>query len=207
MGYRRSPPASFQLSDFRFTVADYDKLLPLAGVYDATDPDLSAFRQAGGRLIMYQGWADEKISPFGTVDYYKAVVQHAGGFTASQAFTRLYMIPSQYHCLNDGSPAVDAQQATGELLDSLTRWVEQGTAPGAFSLLLAQPAAGRGTRPQHPVPLGQPVPARRRTVVRHPGHGPDLQPPASADQLYRRNHHRPAWCTVHRRSDGHPLGR
>src|SRR5215472_11245981 len=117
MGYWQNPPASFQLSDFRFTLADYDKLLPLAGVYDATDPDLSAFRQAGGKLIMYQGWADEKISPFGTVDYYKAVVQHAGGFTASQAFTRLYMIPGQYHCLMGGSPAGDAQQTTSELLN------------------------------------------------------------------------------------------
>lgn len=141
MGYWRSPPASFQLSDFRFTLADYDKLLPLAGVYDATDPDLSAFRQAGGKLIMYQGWADEKISPFGTVDYYKAAVQYAGGFAASQAFTRLYMVPGQYHCLSGGSPAVDPGQAAGELMDSLIKWVEQGTAPGTFSFPLAQPTA------------------------------------------------------------------
>jgi hypothetical protein len=38
------------------------------------------------------GDRDEKISPFGTVSYYKAVVRHAGGFAASQAFSRLYMI-------------------------------------------------------------------------------------------------------------------
>ena len=79
--------------------------------------------------------------PFGTVDYYKAVVQDARGFTASQAFTRLYMIPGQYHCLNGGSPAGDAQQATSELLNSLMQWAEQGTAPGTFSLPLAQPTA------------------------------------------------------------------
>jgi feruloyl esterase len=141
MGYWNNPPASFKLSDFRFTQADYDKLLPLAGIYDATDPDLSAFQQAGGKLIMYQGWSDPKISPFGTVDYYKAVTQHAGGFTASQAFTRLYMVPGQYHCLNGGSPAVNDQQATTDLLDSLVKWVEQGTAPETFSFPLAQPSA------------------------------------------------------------------
>lgn len=157
MGYWQNPPASFQLSDFRLTMAAYDKLLPLAGVYDATDPDLSAFRQAGGKLIMYQGWADQKISPFGTVDYYKAVVQHAGGFTASQAFTRLYMIPGQYHCLTGGSPAVDAQQATSELLDSLMKWVEQGTAPGTFSLPLAQPRAALSAITVQPLnPLSPP---------------------------------------------------
>src|SRR5215469_8679529 len=114
MAYWHNPPASFRLTDFRFTKAAYDKLLPLAGIYDATDPDLSAFRQAGGKLIMYQGWADEKISPFGTVSYYKAVVRHAGGFAASQEFTRLYMLPGQYHCLSGGSPAVNPQLATGE---------------------------------------------------------------------------------------------
>jgi len=141
MGYWQNPPASFQLSGFRFTRAAYDKLLPLAGVYDATDPDLSAFRQAGGKLIIYQGWDDQKISPFGTVDYYKAAVQDAGGFAASQAFTRLYMIPGQYHCLSDGSPAVDDRQAEGELLNALLKWVEQGTAPGTFSFPLAQPTA------------------------------------------------------------------
>jgi hypothetical protein len=51
------------------------------------------------------------------------------------------MIPGQYHCLSDGSPAVDARQAAGELLNSLMKWVEQATAPGTFSFPLAQPTA------------------------------------------------------------------
>lgn len=141
MGYWQNPPASFKLSDFGFTVADYDKLLPLAGIYDATDPDLSAFQQADGKLILYQGWADEKISPFGTVDYYNAVVQQAGGFAASQDFSRLYMIPGQNHCLSNGSPQVNPAAAKSMLLDSLQKWVERGTAPGSFSFPLLHPAA------------------------------------------------------------------
>jgi len=157
MAYWHNPPASFRLTDFRFTKAAYDKLLPLAGIYDATDPDLSAFRQAGGKLIMYQGWADEKISPFGTVSYYKAVVRHAGGFAASQAFTRLYMLPGQYHCLSGGSPAVNPQLATGDLLNSLIKWVEQGTAPGTFSFPLARPTATLRAITVHPLnPLSPP---------------------------------------------------
>jgi feruloyl esterase len=141
MGYWQNPPASFQLSDFHFTVADYDKLLPLAGIYDATDPDLSAFQQAGGKLVVYQGWADEKISPFGTVDYYNTVVQHAGGFAASQESTRLYMVPDQNHCLGNGSPRVNSSAAMDMLLGSLEKWVEQGAAPGSFSFPLIQPTA------------------------------------------------------------------
>ncbi len=162
MGYWQNPPASFKLSDFSFTLADYAKLLPLAGIYDATDPDLSAFQQAGGKLIMYQGWADPKISPFGTVDYYKAVVQDAGGFTASQAFTRLYMVPGQYHCLNGGSPAVDDQQATSDLLDSLVKWVQHDSAPGTFSFPLAQPSATLSAITVHPLDPISPPPGGAR---------------------------------------------
>jgi hypothetical protein len=88
-----------------------------------------------------RGHLAARISPFGTVDYYKAVVHDAGGFTASQAFTRLYLVPGQYHCLNGGSLAVNDQQATTQLLDSLVKWVEQRTAPGTFSFPLAQPTA------------------------------------------------------------------
>lgn len=158
MGYWQTPPVSFQLSDFRFTVSDYDKLLPLAGIYNATDPDLSAFRQAGGKLIIYQGWADEKISPFGTVDYYRAVVQHAGGFTASQAFTRLYMIPGQYHCLSGGTP----QATTGDLLGLLMKWTEQGTAPGTVSFPLVQPTATLSAITVHPLNPFSPPPGGAR---------------------------------------------
>src|SRR5215469_5384384 len=93
--YWHNPPASFQLTDFRFTRAAYRKLLPLAGLYDATDPNLAAFARDGGKLILYQGWADQEISPFGTIGYYKAAVQRAGGFAASQRFSRLYLVPNQ----------------------------------------------------------------------------------------------------------------
>ena len=162
--YWHNPPASFQLQDFRFTVADYEKLLPLAGIYDATDPDLSAFQRAGGKLILYQGWADQNVSPFGTVDYYKAVVQHAGGFAASQAFTRLYMVPGQYHCLNGGFPAVTAVDLVGPLM----RWVEQGTAPGTISFPLAHPTATLRAITVHPLnPLSPPPGAARSLNTRY----------------------------------------
>jgi hypothetical protein len=139
--YWHNPPASFQLKDFHFTVAGYRKLLPLAGIYDATDPDLNGFRRAGGKLILWQGWADQELPPTGTVGYYKAVVRAAGGFRASQAFTRLYMIPNQYHCLDGGFPEVNGLTATQAMLAALIRWAEHAVAPGAFSFPLARPAA------------------------------------------------------------------
>ena len=136
MAYPANPPASFTLSQFRFDAAGYQQLTRLAGLYDATSPDLSAFARAGGKIIMYHGWADQAIPPFGTVSYYAAVARSAGGFAASQAFSRLYLIPAQYHCLGGGDPAV-----TGDLLTPLMTWVEQGQAPGAISFPLVKPTS------------------------------------------------------------------
>jgi feruloyl esterase len=148
-------------------VAGYDKLLPLAGIYDATDPDLSAFRRAGGKLIMYQGWADEKISPFGTIDYYRAVVRAAGGFAASQAFSRLYLIPGQYHCLTSGYQSVNPQQAMGEMLTSLMQWVEKDTAPGTLSFPVVRSTTTLSAITAHPFnPLGPPPGGARSLNIR-----------------------------------------
>ena len=133
MAYQTDPPSSYSLSDFRFTLSDYRKLTALSGVYDAADPDLSAFAADGGRLIIYQGWADEVISPFGTAAYYKAVVEAAGGYQASQTFSRLYMIPAQYHCLAGGDPAL----AGANLLTPLIDWVQHDSPPGTLSFNLA----------------------------------------------------------------------
>jgi hypothetical protein len=58
-----------------FTQAEFGRALKLAGLYDADDPDLAAFRADGGKLILWQGWADQAISPYGTIDYYTAVAR------------------------------------------------------------------------------------------------------------------------------------
>jgi feruloyl esterase len=136
LAFAKNPPASFTVKDWNFTLRNYKKLTALNGLNDATDPDLNAFARAGGKIIIYQGWADSAINPFGTVNYYKSVVQYAGGYAASQQFSRLYMIPGGYHCLGGGAPSV-----TVDLLDPLFQWVEGGTGPGAQVATLTQPTA------------------------------------------------------------------
>jgi feruloyl esterase len=132
LAYGTDPLSSYSLSQFRFTLSDYRKLTSLSALYDATNPDLSSFAADGGRLIIYQGWADQAIPPFGTVAYYKAVVDAAGGYQASQTFSRLYMIPAQYHCLAGGDPAL----AGANLLTPLIDWVQHGAPPGTLSFNL-----------------------------------------------------------------------
>jgi hypothetical protein len=53
--------------------------------------DLSAFRRHGGKLIIWQGWADQAIPTFGTVDYYDTLVSRIGGLAATQQFARMFL--------------------------------------------------------------------------------------------------------------------
>ena len=122
-----------ELSDIEFSADAHERLQEMGAIYNANDPDLAAFRDAGGKLIMYHGWADHGVPPFATVDYYRAVAEAMGGFEASQTFSRLYMIPGLYHCPCgapvNGDPATEVQ-----FLDELVAWVEEAQAPGAKEL-------------------------------------------------------------------------
>ena len=44
-----------------------------APIMNATNPDLRAFRQRGGKLLQYHGWNDQLIAPQNSIDYYESV--------------------------------------------------------------------------------------------------------------------------------------
>jgi hypothetical protein len=103
---------------------------------DATDPDLSRFAERGGKLIVYHGWNDPAISPWNTVDYYRAVEKQMGD-ARTASFLRLYMAPGVEHCTGGPGPSAFGQlgipTARGPkygLFDALTDWVEKGTPAG-----------------------------------------------------------------------------
>jgi hypothetical protein len=143
LGYWRNPPVSFSLRDLRFTPRLYRQLRPLAGLYDATDPDLRAFRAHGGKIILYHGWADQGLSPWATTNYYGAVAGRMGGYQAIQQFSRLYMIPGLYHCPSPCGDVPTGDPATKVgLIDELVRWVEQGKAPQAVTFPVSKQTTG-----------------------------------------------------------------
>ena len=85
--------------------------------------------------ILYHGWADQSIPPWSTLDYYAAVERAGGGFPASQAFSRLYMIPGAYHCLVTPDPAAPGGIGSinrADFLTPLISWVQHGTAPATI---------------------------------------------------------------------------
>lgn len=68
---------------------------------DATNPDLRASRDRGGKLLQYHGWTDSAISPAFSLDYF-AAVQGKVGDTAG--FYRLFMCWGSNHCAGGAGP-------------------------------------------------------------------------------------------------------
>jgi feruloyl esterase len=111
---------------------------------DSINPDLRPFGTMNGnrKLIWYQGWKDQNISPLNSIVFYSQVVAKLAGYpygfpstiteqspiykaalSKTQNFARLFMVPGMQHC--NGGPG----PATFDYLTALEQWVEQGIAP------------------------------------------------------------------------------
>ena len=102
----------------------WDQSVEQYGIVFGTDnPDLTAFRDRGGRAIVWHGWADQLITAHGSVDYYERVERRMGGPRKTSEFIRLFMAPGVMHCAGGAGP-----QPTG-LMEGLLAWVEEGKAP------------------------------------------------------------------------------
>ena len=111
----------------------YDQSIEEYSAVIGTDnPDLTAFRDHGGKAIIWHGWADQLITPEGTIDYYKRVQEKMGGAKKTSEFARLFLAPGVGHCGGGSGPTPYGQ------LDALLSWVEGGKAPSTL------PAARRG---------------------------------------------------------------
>ena len=69
-----------QDADYDFHKFDLDSDVALAdksGI-DAHTADLAPFKQHGGKLLLYHGWADQAIPPGNTVNFYSAVLGQNG---------------------------------------------------------------------------------------------------------------------------------
>jgi hypothetical protein len=127
LGYLALPlpqqDTSFNAATLTFDPASYERLLAMASVYNASSTDLAAFRDRGGKLILYHGWADDSIAPTGTIAYYAALQRQMGGLEATQRFARLFMFPGVYHCSGGEGPS------HWDMVTPITEWVEGGVAP------------------------------------------------------------------------------
>jgi hypothetical protein len=102
-----------------------------ATALNSTNPDLSPFSARGGKLIIYHGWNDPAISPWGSIHYYQSV-QKTMSPEKAESFLRLYMVPGMEHCV--GGPGAAAFGQLGiptsqgpkyGVFDALVDWVEK----------------------------------------------------------------------------------
>ena len=149
MAFLPAQGPNWQVSDLNFE-RDYKRFGMTDVLYAANNPDLTAFKAHGGKLIVYQGWADAGaggVPPLKIVSYYETAERTMGGPAATRDFFRLFMIPGMGHCGGgEGAGSVD-------YVSYLEDWVEKGRAPDA--LVATHNDAGRSnfTRPVYPYPI------------------------------------------------------
>ena len=122
-----------------------------AWLLNATSPDLSDYRDRGGKLLLYHGWNDASISPEATIAYYEDVeaalaLEPNPLDIATGEFARLFMVPGMAHCAGGiGTSEFDAQRA-------IENWVERGIAPDRIEAERVENGQVVRTRPLCPYP-------------------------------------------------------
>lgn len=92
-------------------------------IMDADNPDLSAFRDAGAKLLSWHGTNDDIIPHPTTVRYRQRVERELGGAAAVDEFFRLFLAPGVKHC------AFGVGAVPKDPLEILRDWVEKGEVP------------------------------------------------------------------------------
>jgi len=136
---------AFQNPDYDWRTFDLDRDMRIIdqkiGFVDAVDPDLTAFKAHGGKLLLYAGWADTGITPENTVLYYENVLGTMG--KGQDDWVRLFLVPGMGHC--GGGPGLNGFDSIG----TLTYWREHGVAPAQVTASNTQSSL---TRPLCPYP-------------------------------------------------------
>ena len=155
----------------RFKPEDHEaRVREISQLMDSTDPDLSAFRARGGKLVISEHMADYAQSPYAGIEYYRSVVAKMGQ-AAADDFLRLYTTPGADHVGTGAPVGVD-------ILDTLVQWVERGQAPLDMVQVSLEPVA------PFPVLASRPM-CRWPATMRYRGHGEPQR--ASSYQCARSN--------------------
>ncbi len=106
----------------------------LGNVMNATDPNLKAFKDRGGKLILFHGWSDAAISGLDSIDYYRSV-ESKMGVKQTESFVRLFMVPGMQHCAFGPGPnsfgeySGTKNDGGHDISKALEHWVEDRAAP------------------------------------------------------------------------------
>lgn len=146
MAFRDSPgPGWDWRKEFNYE-RDSHLLYDIGQLWDATDPDLTEFRDNGGKMIVVHGWADSSIPANASIEWYDDVSKFTGGYDKTAEFARMFLLPGVEHC--DGGPGPEDFDA----LELLEKWVEKGEAPDSMETRRIEDGELVRTRPVYPYP-------------------------------------------------------
>ncbi|MBI1340983.1 tannase/feruloyl esterase family alpha/beta hydrolase [bacterium] len=125
-------PQGYDPANFEKDFGLIDKTL------SAKNPDLSAFRSRGGKLLMYHGWSDAALTPNMSTRYISRVYDFD---QTARNDVRLFMLPGVLHCA--GGPGPDRV----DVIDAIDAWVAGGPAPDSLNAGFATGGGGRKVCP------------------------------------------------------------
>jgi feruloyl esterase len=138
----------------------------LSAILDSTNPDLSALRKRGGKLIVVVGTNDTLASPGAQLAYFQSVLDKMGR-PAADSFARFFVLPQTNHGLGgktynvDGDGKEIASQPIPNVYDRLgliVDWVENGKAPGkSVTVTAGDRSMPMCSYPEYPKYVGGPA--------------------------------------------------
>ena len=141
----------FDLSQLT-TIEEFTDLFALSygewgGLVGTGLPDLSGFRDAGGKLMSWHGTADELISVNNSIRYRKQVEGVMGGGERVDDFYKFYVAPGAGHC--SGGAGANPR----DVMKKLEAWVEKNEEPDVLSGTMKNPSGKDAERIICPYPL------------------------------------------------------
>ncbi len=141
----RDPKFSMTTYDVQNPGPHLNRLLAVSEMLDATHTDWTPFFRKGGKVLMVHGLDDVSLSPYQTVDHYRAMVAKMGQDTVDKSL-RFYLVPGLGHGIGDFLLSWDN-------LAVLDDWVDKGIAPPAAPIAYDSSKANLGrSRPLCPFP-------------------------------------------------------
>jgi len=145
-----NPALNWNYRTFNFDHDTIDTKERFSALLDAVDPDLSAFRKRGGKLLFTHAWSATVHTGTRSIEYYDQVARQMHGgdhdhvhFGKTREFFRLFMAPSA---------AGSKGPSTLDSMPALERWVEQGIAPKSLIAVHKTGGVVDRSRPLCPYP-------------------------------------------------------
>lgn len=118
----------YQNADWDYKTLNFAQDIALAekadhGIINATNPDLKAFFQRGGKILQYHGWSDQQMAAETSPKYYESVRNNVADTKLVERSYRLFMVPGMRHC--GGGEGADTFDKVG----AMEEWVKSGHAP------------------------------------------------------------------------------